>query len=244
MPISRSAVPARPCLQRKSGPVLPCRGRTESLRSYCAHSFTAALPGSSFKMRCQAGVSHPAGCTPASPRYPVPPASPHPRWPIRAGFTRRAVHCRKRGLRNAPSPGKRRIRAFAVAGIRVAAARQRYRRHTPARAFDLQPRMGKTEIPEVSPSESVATLMMRWSTCTPNCAVKADWISRTSDFELFFGPGEHVDLARHAVFRQIPPGRLHAFQAADQLLPERFSTGHPQLPSIHSRGAAGSIRRI
>ena len=163
-----------------------------------------------------------------------------------AGFTRRAVHCRKRGLGNAPSPGKRRIRAFAVAGIRVAAARQRYRsRHTPARAFDLQPRMGKTEIP---PGGKPLGELCNADDAVVHLYAELRRQSRLDiayqRFRTFFGPGEHVDLARHAVFGKYHLGRLHAFQAADQLLPERFSTGHPQLPSIHSRGAAGSIRRI
>lgn len=239
---------------RCAGPPLFTKGKRPRFTPPCgAERKACGLPrsircvpqhcrGLHLKMRCQAGVGHPAGCTPAPLRYPVPPASPHPRWPIRSGFTRRAVHCRKRGLGNAPSPGKRRIRAFAVAGIRVAAARQRYRsRHTPARAFDLQPRMGKTEIP---PGGKPLGELCNADDAVVHLYAELRRQSRLDiayqRFRTFFGPGEHVDLARPCRFRQIPPGppaRLPGGRSA----PARAFQYRTSTASLHPQPRGGWI---
>ena len=83
---------------RCAGPPLFTKGKRPRFTPPCgAERKACGLPrsircvpqhcrGLHLKMRCQAGVGHPAGCTPAPPRYPVPPASPHPRWPIRSRF--------------------------------------------------------------------------------------------------------------------------------------------------------------
>ena len=216
-------------LRRKAAPFYPAvRGRTESLRFTALNTLcTAALSGSSFKN-----------------------ALPSRRWPSRRLYTcATTIPCPASVTASTLANSKQVSPAARFTAASAASETHRRRAKgvfalSPWPVYVSQPRASVTEADTrppallisspvwarrksprgASPSESCATLMVHlYAELRRQSRLDIAY----QRFRTFFGPGEHVDLARHAVFGKYHLGRLHAFQAADQLLPERFSTGHP-----------------